>query len=110
MPAYTMRAKAGGPWLTILELFHRVRSSQEFRTLERARCSDSREKHRAPVVARAPVRFGAPLLESGFVPPRTTGDVCLSRTKRRPKGIAHRGDDRCNEERTKHHSLTTSRK
>jgi hypothetical protein len=46
------RAKTGngGPWLTILELFRRARSSQGFHTLQTSRCSNSNEEHRARVV------------------------------------------------------------
>jgi hypothetical protein len=48
----------GGPWLTILELFRWVRSSQGFHTWEISRCSDSNAEHRAPVVDCTQVPFG----------------------------------------------------
>ena len=40
----------GGPSLTVLELFRRVRSSQGFSTLESSHRSNSKEYRRAPVV------------------------------------------------------------
>jgi hypothetical protein len=52
------RFRKGGPWLTILELFRRARSSQVSRTLESSRCSDSYEEHKRRSDCTNPLRDG----------------------------------------------------
>jgi len=51
-PHGQLMERIGGPWLTILELFRRVKSSQGFRTLESPRGSDSDEETYRPIDAK----------------------------------------------------------